>query len=345
TKLPQWNPDRYRKLFDAILQDENCDVVVAYSLGSNTAPRDEFLKVAEDSVEKNGKKPIVVFTRLSETIRYQATTIPIIAEIENAFKAIYALNRYSRFAEKKTTDLPAVNLPNKQAASEIIARIRSRSHYLTEYESKQVLSAYGFEVTREELAESLDDALSAAKRIGYPVALKVQSSEIVHKSDDGMVRLNIRDEEDLAISYTAMLNEARRKFPNASIQGIIVEEMVRGGVETMLGMKYYANCGSAIIFGMGGIYAEVFRDFSLKALPLKAEDVEDMLEETRIHKILKGIRGRPASDVQSLTLDIRRMVALCQDFGSTLSEIDVNPLVIFEEGKGTKVLDARMVTN
>jgi acyl-CoA synthetase (NDP forming) len=218
--------------------------------------------------------------------------------------------------------------------------LASANRDLSEFESKRILSEYGIPVTREALARSVDEARAAAERIGYPVALKVQSSDIAHKTEARAVRLGIRDAAELVAAYEAVLANAREHSPGATIDGVLVQEMVAGGVEVILGVTNDALFGPAIMFGLGGIFAEVLHDVTFRLAPVTAAAAREMILEIKGYPLLAGARGKPPADVDALAQTIVRLSALAIDLKEYVAELDVNPLFVMERGKGVVAADA-----
>jgi acyl-CoA synthetase (NDP forming) len=211
---------------------------------------------------------------------------------------------------------------------------------LAEHAAKQVLAGYGIRVTREEVAGSRDEALAAARRIGYPVALKVQSPDIPHKTEARAVRLGITSDTELASAYDEVLANARAYDGSAKIEGVLVQEMVKGGVEAILGVTNDPLFGPAVMFGLGGIFAEVLKDVAFRLAPVTPSAAREMIEEIKGYPLLAGARGRPPADANALTDAILRLSALAVDLKDCVAELDINPLFVMERGRGVIAADA-----
>ncbi|MGH8641053.1 MAG: acetate--CoA ligase family protein, partial [Burkholderiales bacterium] len=211
---------------------------------------------------------------------------------------------------------------------------------LTEHDAKRVLSEYGIPVTREELARSKDRALSIARTLGYPVAIKVQSPDISHKTEARAVRLGVASDAELGAAYDEIFANARAYRKDARIEGVLVQEMVKDGIETILGVTNDRLFGPAVMFGLGGIFAEVLKDVSFRLAPVTSSVAREMVEETAGHAVLAGARGRPRADVDALVDAIVRLSALALDLKDQVAELDINPLFVLAEGKGVKAADA-----
>ena len=215
-----------------------------------------------------------------------------------------------------------------------------RTADVSEYQAKRILSEYGIAVTQEELATTREQALAVAKRIGYPVAIKVQSPDISHKTEARAVRLNIGSDRELALAFEEVLSNARAYRKDASIEGVLIQEMVTDGLEAILGVTNDPLFGPAVMFGLGGIFAEVLKDVSFRLAPVTPSVAREMIEEIAGYPVLAGARGRPRADVDALVDAIVRLSALAVDLKDRVAELDINPLFVFAEGRGVKAADA-----
>jgi acyl-CoA synthetase (NDP forming) len=213
---------------------------------------------------------------------------------------------------------------------------------LTELESKQILSAYNIPVTNEILVKEVDEAVRAAERLGYPVVLKIISPNILHKTDARCVKLNLASPSDVRESYEEILRNAKNYNPKAEIWGVLVQKMVSKGIEVIVGMKRDPTFGPAVLFGLGGIFAEVLQDTALRVVPFTRDDAYEMVDEVKGCRLLKGYRSQPPADIESLVDIILKVAQLAQDFKEIL-EMDLNPIFIHEKGKGSIVVDARII--
>jgi acyl-CoA synthetase (NDP forming) len=213
---------------------------------------------------------------------------------------------------------------------------------LTEYESKKFLEKYKIPVTKCEIAKTKEESLKAAKSIGYPVALKIASADIVHKTEAGGVKLNLKTPEDVARAFTEIVEGAKKYSPKAKIDGVCVEEFVRDGVEVFVGVKRDATFGPTIVFGLGGIFVELLKDTSLRVAPVTEQDVREMITELKGYRILEGFRSGKRGDMESIVDLIKKVGELIQSDDAVL-EMDLNPIMVHEEGAGSVVVDARIL--
>ncbi|MBT2689777.1 acetate--CoA ligase family protein [Bacillus sp. ISL-47] len=213
---------------------------------------------------------------------------------------------------------------------------------LTEIESKQILRHIGIPVPDFRLARSADEAVEQAKYIGFPLVLKIVSPDIVHKSDAKGVILNIQDEQQLRNAYKEIMINANEYNSDAKIIGVSIQQMVSGDKEVIIGMNRDDVFGPVLLFGAGGIFVEVLKDVTLKVLPLAEKDIDNMFTEIKANKILTGFRGTLPADSSSLKAIIKKVAELSSNFPE-ISELELNPVIVHEQGKGAVALDARII--
>lgn len=210
---------------------------------------------------------------------------------------------------------------------------------LTESESKRLIAAWGIPVSREERVDSAGAAVEAADRIGYPVALKVESPDILHKTEAGIVRLGLGDAAQVRSAYAAIIAAATAYAPDAAISGVLVQEMVEGGTEAILGLSYDPQLGPTILCGTGGVMVEVYNDVALRRCPITPAEAQEMVAEVKGARLLQGFRGRPRGDIEALTRALVQLSHMAVHLDGTLAELDINPLMVLPEGKGVKAVD------
>ncbi len=268
---------------------------------------------------------------LEQRKRIQQAGIPLFRSPRSMARAFGALAKW-RILEREDA---YVNLEGRQP------KLPDLSEAPTEYEAKKILRQYGVSVTREYLCSNLRDAMDAAEDLGWFVALKILSPQILHKSEAGGVVLNVRGEEQLRNAYGRILEKARLYAPEAEIRGVLVQEMVPQGLECMVGMRRDPIFGPMVLLGLGGIYTEVLGDVSMRRAPLSPETALHMIYQLQGYPLFRGDRGQPPRDIealQELLLQISDL-ALLED---SLEELDCNPLFLFPRGEGLVVADALM---
>ena len=207
---------------------------------------------------------------------------------------------------------------------------------LTEHEAKKLLSKYGIPVTKESIANSPDEAFAIASQIATPVAMKISSPDISHKSDVGGVVLNVHAGEARS-TYDKILSQIKKVAPDARIEGILVQQMAPIGHEIIVGLKKDAQFGHAIMFGLGGIFVEVYKDVSFRVVPIERNEALAMISEIKGYPILKGIRGRKPADIEAIATVLVAVSEMAQK--ENILELDINPLIVSETG--AVAVDAR----
>ena len=232
----------------------------------------------------------------------------------------------------------------KEEALKVIESVLSQDRTaMVEYEAKQVLKAYGLPVPEEKLAKTLDEALKYAEEIGYPVALKLMSPQILHKSDARVVLLNIKSPEELKQKWEEIHENARRYRPDAEILGVLVAPMLKPGREVIIGVTEDPQFGHAIMFGLGGIFVEVLKDVTFRIIPITERDARKMVREIKGYPILAGARGEEPADIDAIVSMLLKVSELVDDLRDYIKEMDLNPVFVYEKGKGAVVVDARII--
>jgi len=211
---------------------------------------------------------------------------------------------------------------------------------LTEYDAKKLLAQAGIPITREELAKSPEEAIELAKQIGYPVVLKIQSRDILHKTESGGIALNLNGDEEVREAYHTIMERTMAYRSDAEIQGVLVQEMLSGGVEVIIGMASDPVFGPVVMTGLGGILVEALQDVSFRVAPFNEDDAIEMLKDLKGYRVLQGLRGKPPVDLEILKDVILKVSRLVVEHPE-IRELDINPLVVFPTG--VKVVDALII--
>jgi acyl-CoA synthetase (NDP forming) len=206
----------------------------------------------------------------------------------------------------------------------------------------KVLSSYGFPVIEPLVTRNEGECVQVANKIGYPVVLKISSPDIVHKVDVGGVELGLKNETEVRNAFQKIIGNVKRAKPGVVIQGVTVEQFVKDGKEVIIGSKRDPQFGPLLMFGTGGIYVSIFHDVSFRLAPISEFDANEMIDSTNASKILSGVRGEMPQDKEAVVDCLKRMSQLVTEIPEIL-ELDVNPLLVFEKGKGCKAVDARIV--
>jgi acetyltransferase len=224
-------------------------------------------------------------------------------------------------------------------ARKVIAQVRADGRLqLSEAEGKEILRAYGIPVPEEGLARSPEEAAALAMRIGFPVVMKIESPDIAHKTDVGGVTVNITSPSAAAEAYDQMMTRIRSLLPKAHLSGVSVQRMAKGR-EVIVGMSRDEQFGPVITFGLGGIFVEILKDVSQRLAPLSAADADELIRSIKAYPILTGARGRRPADIPALREVLLRLSQMAEDLPE-LAEMEVNPVMVDDEGKGVGAVDA-----
>jgi acyl-CoA synthetase (NDP forming) len=210
-------------------------------------------------------------------------------------------------------------------------------------EARAILEAYGLPIPQSELAETAEQAVAIARDIGFPVALKIASPDILHKTDVGGVKVGLRDAVEVSDAFELMTYRAQRYLPEARLWGCLVQQMAPpGGMEVLIGMKRDPQFGPLVTFGLGGIYVEALKDVTFRIAPFSPDEARAMLNEIRARALLDGARGQPPADKDALVDTLLRVGQLVQEF-LEIVELDINPLVVYPRDEGIMAIDMRLV--
>ncbi|HEY3109425.1 MAG TPA: acetate--CoA ligase family protein [Chloroflexota bacterium] len=306
-------------------------------------------RVLTESVDRYPEKVFLVFSLTGGTFFPQTSPavplkepicelggVPFLQGTEYAYKAVAALNRYAAFQRRRAgrgaagRATPAAT--GERARALLAGLFAGGATVLTEREGKQLLALYGIPVTHEALASTRGGAIAAGQQLGFPVVMKVESRQIAHKTEARAVRVGVADAAAAGAAFDEIVASARAYAPGAEIRGVLVQQMVEDGVETILGMSHDPDYGPCVAFGLGGILVEALDDVSLRVPPLDRDEAQSMVDGLRAGKILSGLRGAPPADVGAAVDAILRFADLVQDVGDLVGEIDVNPLMVLPEG-------------
>jgi acetyltransferase len=259
-----------------------------------------------------------------------------------AFMDIYRFSQNIEMLQQIPSRLPRILEFDRQKARTLIqANLEAKNGMLTEMESKALLSAYGIPTNRVETASASSEAVEKAKHMGFPVVMKINSPDISHKSDVGGVLLDLQNEQEVSKAFERIMRNARFHNPKARLEGVTIQPMVKyRDFELILGAKKDGDFGPVILFGMGGVFTEVFKDRAIALPPLNRLLAKRLIEKTRVFQLLQGYRNIPPANIEMLEEILIRLAHLVTDF-SEIQELDINPLAITE--KGFSALDARIL--
>lgn len=348
TSLATGQPEIFRKAMEIISEDDNVDVMIPVF---TFAPRADLEHAAR--LSRDAAKPLVLLVTGGCHDDPALTVDSLVAMGAAVYRNTVDTLRYVRtaigyreFLEARRAQ-PSPLRPqgmDRDAVGKVLDAAGKRT--LTEREAKSLLAQYGLPVPKELLATSADEAAAHFRSINGPVALKIESEDIAHKTEAGAIRLGLTSEAGVRQAYADVRAAALRYKPDANIAGVLVQEMVPRGAEMMLGIVHDPVFGPLVAVGSGGIYVEVLRDITFRVPPVDAPTARDMLGELRGYRILEGVRGMAPADIDALVDCIVRLSWLAHDHGAAIKELDINPLTVLDNmaTKGAIVVDALLVT-
>lgn len=339
--------DRYCLAIDALIADENVDMLLVIVTPQTMTQTKETAEAITDA-KKNSQKPIVAIYAGKESLAegleiLQKNDVAAMLYPESGARALAALAQISEWYKNISSTSFTFNNINREAASVIVAEAKNAGHTsLSPKETENILRAYGFPVLESYTAKNKEEALAIAKKINKPLVMKIFSPDIIHKSDAGGVLLDVKP-ETAAEAFEKIMTQVKERVTNARINGVLIEEMIEqdNGQEIILGLKKEPELGTLVLVGLGGIFVEIFKDTAMRFAPLYKEDAEEMLSELKNFPILKGTRGQKGINIETLATMIGRLSQLTTDFPE-ISELDINPLLAFSETEDFRVLDARI---
>ena len=342
-------PDEYQRALAAVLEDDATDgVLVIHVPQAVVDPVAVARAVGEVAEHHPSAKPVVscLMGEASLSAAFAAAhahRIPAYIFPEEAAAALGILSERGRWitSAHPTPSMPA-GMDLERARSMLDAAVVAGRQTLDAVEGQAILQTVGLPFPASQLVTSPEGAAEAAERMGFPVALKLISSEMSHKSDVGGVLLAIQDAASARDGYQTLMGRAREAQAHTSVRGVQVQRMVHGGQEVIIGVKRDPALGPLVMFGMGGIYAEALADVSFRLAPLSQEDAEDMIDEVRAARLLGGLRGAPRADRRAI-VDALLRVGWLADACPQVSELDINPLLVLPEGEGVAAVDARLI--
>ena len=336
--------ERYRKSLKAILKDSAVDGVLVILTPQTTS------KVRETAVcmaNLCDAKPLLASFMGGKLVEkglkvLHKNKIPNYPFPERAVAAFDAMVEYGKFRQIPKEKIKTFSV-NKDKAKRIIDEaIASGQKDIPEYMAREIIGSYGFVLPKSVLAKTASEACCAADKIGYPVVMKIASPTILHKSDIGGVRIGLADAKQVAEAFYEMTQRAKRVMPDAVIKGVLVQEMITGGKEVILGMSKDPQFGPLLMFGLGGIYVEALKDVSFRIAPITPREAKAMIGEIRANALLRGARGEKPTDIESIKDGLLRLSKLVMDFPN-ICELDINPLMVFPVDRGGSVaIDVRI---
>jgi acetyltransferase len=339
-------PDSYRVAMDAVLLDNNVDAVLVIFVPPVVVDHRAVIRAIVEMIAKhhNNKTVLGCFMGTPDGIagieEMAKHKIPIYTFPESAAKAMWAMTRYRKWIERPEGKIPDFKVKKDRVRKIVDAAAKAKREILLGEEALEILEAYGIGVTRSMKARSLQDLAVAASELGFPLVMKIDDPTIAHKTDVGGVVTDIRNQAELDDAFRKM--KKRFSHPKKKFTGMILQEMVKGGVETIIGMNNDPSFGPLMMFGLGGIYVEVMKDVAFKIHPLTDYDAEEMIKSVKGYPMLTGFRNSPAVNLKGLEETLLRLSLLVSDF-PMFESFDVNPFIVAEKIGESKAVDARFI--
>lgn len=340
--------DVYAQIFEQTLRLEGVDGIVflhtSLSESENLTSR-KLLDRMIDLVAKYDKPVAYYISAAAEEVNYlkQNYDFPIFTQVVETIRALEMSHRhYVQSAKVHTKSETPVYKVDRKRASEIISAAKDEKRDLLISEAIQVLDHYGIPTVSSVIAVTVEEAQAEAEEIGYPVAMKIVAEQISHKSDVGGVQLNLRNAPAVAEAFEDMMASISQAYPEAELDGVLMQPMASGGRELILGGRHDPQFGPVVLVGLGGIFVEIFEESQVRVAPLSERTAREMLENLRGYQILAGARGHKAVDIDSVVETLLRLSQLLVDFPE-INELDINPLRVFNDGEGSSALDARII--
>ena len=344
------SPDRWRRALEVCLEAREIQGLVIIFVPQSISDASAVAQVIVELLYEKPYPPIYSVWMGGDSVEkgrriLNNAGIPTYDTPERAVSAFIYMHSYARNLEMSLQvppKVPASLLFDRSGAKEIVGNaLKEGITLLTEVESKALLQAYGIPVNPTEVAASAGEAVSLAKKIGYPVAMKIYSRDIVHKSDANGVQLDLQRDEDVGKAFEKMMTDARAYNPKARLEGVSIQTMLkRPDYELILGSKTDADFGPVILFGMGGTLTEICKDHAIALPPLNRLLAQRLMESTRIYQVLKGYRNRPPADLERLEIILIGLAQLVTDFPE-IEELDINPMIFTAEE--ACAVDARVI--
>lgn len=333
--------DNLFESIEVILNDDNVGTVVYYmQLWDHLAPT--FIPRLEQIAANTDKTFIVCWSGVADETKqkFRESDFCWMPTPSRTIRALKNMNEYNR--NRLTGSYKKFSSEERMTVPQALEAVFGNAN---EHTGKTYLAKYGISVPTGKVVTSKQDAVNTAEEIGYPVVMKIASEQIAHKSDAGGVKINVKSDLEVKRAYDEIWTNAKNYNPDAQLEGILVEKMIEDGIEVIIGSVQDPLFGPCILFGIGGIFVEVFNDVVLRPAPLTREDAYEMVQSIKGYTILKGARGKGPYDIDTLEETLVRISEFSFDQSEWLKELDINPVIVHEKGKGVTAVDALIVGN
>ena len=344
------NSESFPSIMDNMIAGDNMGCLVVASAGGE----EQISQVIEarsrylSAPEGQQKQLVYLWTgsRVEESTlqKLQEAKIPLFYTPDKLGYALKHLVDYHKRADYMAQNASDSTFELSAIQKESIKHVKSLSKpQLSEDESKKLIENWGVITPQRFLTQSSDEAVEAANKLGFPVVLKVDSSEILHKTEAGVVRVNVKDDVEVRSVFNQIIDSAKKVSDAKNINGVLVEEMVTGGIEVMAGLTVDEQLGPVILFGSGGTSVEVYKDVTRRICPISKQDAYEMIDEVNASVLLKGFRGASPKDIEALAHLLVNLSQLGASLSEDVKELDLNPVMVLDKGKGVKAADALVI--
>ena len=343
------NPELFIAPLKALLEDPEVDNIVFTEFPMKWGKDHPLLKEFIDACKQSDKFilitsfPLAGMSLPDGTEELEKNGIPVITGDLNPIGSLAKLVEYSeKYRKHQIASLEdAGNSTSQHDSKQTMQDLLKNGSALSEFESSQILELYGIPTAKKALASTAVEAVDLANTIGYPVVLKIDSKDIPHKTEANGIRLKIQNDHEVTEAFADILDSAKKYNPDAQIAGVSVHEMLPKGTEIIVGVTNDSAFGPVIMFGLGGIFVETFKDISFRVAPLTKQDAAEMIEEIKGKAILKGVRGQGPADLEAIMNVLLNVSDLVMEAEGKIEELDINPIIVYE--KGVKAADALIV--
>ena len=336
--------DRYEHALRCVIADPNVDGVIVLLTPQAMTEAEATAQVIAEADKESDKTIVACFmgkAGVEAGVKVlKEKKIPCYVFPENAAQSLAAVGKYRQWIHRSRTKVKDYPVDRETVERVLRAALRDKQKFLPIHQSMEIFRAYEFPVIPWAFARTAEDAREQATKIGFPVAMKVVSRQIIHKVDIGGVRLHLNSSDEVRHAFREMMAIGERL--KAKIDVVFMQRMAPPGREVILGMKRDPHFGPILMFGLGGIYVEALKDVTFRVAPIRELSAYDMLRDIRAFKLLQGARGEPPADLEAIAECLKRLSQLSCDHPE-IDEIDMNPLMVYQEGKGADVVDARII--
>lgn len=340
-------PERWRESLRAVLEDENTDILLVFLHQVRSAWQDRFIEPVIEIARTTGKPILVMHDggKIVESGYERLASKGALPIYRDTWPLLKALRRFTDYhAGQSARPAPvAAAIANSGAAAEVRRHLAAWPSVLPEHIAKSVLKAYDVPTVAESVVTTATEATARASEVGYPVVLKGLADGMEHKTEAGLVRLRLESPQELTAAFDEMMETMAGQKMGDKPACCLLQPMLAGGVEAILGLQRDPDFGPMILLGLGGTMTELLEDVSLRRAPLTEHDVEAMIDETRLGLLLEGFRGAPRADRGALVRVVLALSRLATDFSDQIESIDINPVFVLPEGQGCVAVDALIV--